>query len=277
MRRTPTGQRPQLNQKTSAGWSWPRLLPIHEQQARASLVNHSPTQSSKAHSVRKEKKRSNSATDMEEKNPAEGNYVSSKPVASDCYETSPPSNSPAGPIHEEASGEAAGSVSPTSETCIQSLKKEEASSSEQSEEFIQDASDPPDTGTIVRRGTKSNVVQAHASSNDDDIRQSVSQRSVEDEPSIKQQSDASSMMQNVAVPIDETRGNEDNEFTNDVPELTRENLDKRRKTVTSETADRHPRIHDKHIIDSSKDNQLNNTNVVSESPIASEHQGKSER
>ena len=47
MRRTPTGQRPQISTRDSTGWSWPRLRPIHEQQARASHECQSSVHSSK--------------------------------------------------------------------------------------------------------------------------------------------------------------------------------------------------------------------------------------
>ena len=41
MRRVPTGKRPQLNQGKSGGWSWPRLVPIQEQQGHAVLRDSS--------------------------------------------------------------------------------------------------------------------------------------------------------------------------------------------------------------------------------------------
>ena len=37
----PTGKRPELKESRSAGWSWPRLVPIHEQQLRSSQASHS--------------------------------------------------------------------------------------------------------------------------------------------------------------------------------------------------------------------------------------------
>ena len=74
MRRTPTGHRPNLKQKNSAGWSWPRLLPIHEQQqARESQESHSFAPNPfKAHEVLHEKQaQKNSPTGMDEEGPAE--------------------------------------------------------------------------------------------------------------------------------------------------------------------------------------------------------------
>lgn len=35
------GKRPEFKQSRSAGWSWPRLVPIHEQQSRSSQASHS--------------------------------------------------------------------------------------------------------------------------------------------------------------------------------------------------------------------------------------------
>lgn len=37
----PIGKRPELKQASSAGWSWPRLIPIHEQQSRPSQASQS--------------------------------------------------------------------------------------------------------------------------------------------------------------------------------------------------------------------------------------------
>ena len=60
MRKTPTGQRPRINPKSSAGWSWPRLLPIHEQQVRASLESQSSSGPSKSHARQPENEREHS-------------------------------------------------------------------------------------------------------------------------------------------------------------------------------------------------------------------------
>ncbi len=38
----PIGKRPEFKQSRSAGWSWPRLVPIHEQQSRSSQASQSP-------------------------------------------------------------------------------------------------------------------------------------------------------------------------------------------------------------------------------------------
>ena len=37
----PIGKRPELKQSGSAGWSWPRLIPIHEQQSHSSTASQS--------------------------------------------------------------------------------------------------------------------------------------------------------------------------------------------------------------------------------------------
>ena len=37
----PTGKRPDFKQSRSAGWNWPRLVPIHEQQSRLSQASQS--------------------------------------------------------------------------------------------------------------------------------------------------------------------------------------------------------------------------------------------
>lgn len=64
MRRTPTGQRPQLNQAHSSGWRWPRLVPIQEQQARASQDSQSPPRTSGAQSLHGEGEQTSSTIDQ---------------------------------------------------------------------------------------------------------------------------------------------------------------------------------------------------------------------
>lgn len=64
MRRTATGQRPQLNQAHSSGWRWPRLLPIQEQHARASQDSQSPPRTSGTQSLHGEGEQVSSPTEQ---------------------------------------------------------------------------------------------------------------------------------------------------------------------------------------------------------------------
>ncbi len=71
MRRTPTGQRPQLNQAHSSSWRWPRLVPIQEQHARASQESRLSARSSRAHSVHGKGEQTPSPTELAESSTTE--------------------------------------------------------------------------------------------------------------------------------------------------------------------------------------------------------------
>lgn len=66
MRKTPAGQRPQLNQAQSSSWGWPRLVPIQEPHGRASQRSRISTRTSRAQSVHDKSEQTPSPSELTE-------------------------------------------------------------------------------------------------------------------------------------------------------------------------------------------------------------------
>lgn len=186
MRKTPAGQRPRISQNKSAGWSWLRLLPIHEQQARASLESHSSGGSPDTHSMH-QNEQNHSPEGMTEKlhtkaapahapaTNAEGNAPEAKSAAATVTFDHRPSNKGEGSVSGSApeatttgategvdhqpSSEADGSVSPISEPDFQPPETKGSSRSPSAVHFsagdVSDAGDRPHAEPITTSKTDS--------------------------------------------------------------------------------------------------------------------------
>ncbi len=155
MRRTTTGQRPQLNQAHSSVWRWPRLVPIQEQHARASQENRPSARSSRAQSVHNEGEQAPSPTELAETSPT-GNLstkdaATQSPVLGAAGSASPVKEPCDGPTEVRNMSEAENTASPTNMKQISptdhALPESPVSSVASCTSLVRDS----DTGSTERR------------------------------------------------------------------------------------------------------------------------------
>ena len=173
MPEAPAGQRPGINSKDSAGWSWPRLLPLHEQQTRASVEGQFPVNTSMTPSVKEIVKQSYSPANMDETHPAEAVHAQSHPSSTAGIAPKKEPTALTGPVDDETSSKPGNSASATSDAHTRPSEANRdnsrlQSSSHQPANITPNMADPPRAEPSLERGAESSEINGKPLWSEDD-------------------------------------------------------------------------------------------------------------